>query len=74
MYRECTINKRVDQGKTVPDPDEQFQILNDIVIDRGISPFIANLEVFCDGHHMTTVLADGLLVATTTGSTAYSVR
>lgn len=58
---------------SIPDPDEVFQILNDLVVDRGPSPYISQLEVFGDGRHLTTVQADGLVLATPTGSTAYSV-
>lgn len=55
-------------------PVETFEVLNDLVVDRGPSPFVSMLELFCDDHHMTTVQADGLCIATPTGSTAYSVR
>jgi NAD+ kinase len=70
-------------------PVESFEVLNDLVVDRGPSPYVSLLELFgkqakvmlatgpdpCAGdeHHMTTVQADGLVVATPTGSTAYSV-
>lgn len=71
-------------------PVETFEVLNDLVVDRGPSPYVSLLELFgrCgyffsirfmltgdtgDEHHMTTVQADGLCVATPTGSTAYSV-
>ncbi|KAI6026367.1 ATP-NAD kinase-like domain-containing protein, partial [Pisolithus microcarpus] len=51
---------------------ESFEVLNDLVVDRGPSPYVSLLELFGDEHHMTTVQADGLCVATPTGSTAYS--
>ncbi|KAL1748626.1 ATP-NAD kinase-like domain-containing protein [Schizophyllum fasciatum] len=54
-------------------PVETFEILNDLVVDRGPSPYVSQLELFGDEHHMTTVQADGLCVATPTGSTAYSL-
>ena len=54
-------------------PVESFEVLNDLVVDRGPSPYVSLLELFGDEHHMTTVQADGLTVATPTGSTAYSV-
>jgi len=54
-------------------PVETFQVLNDLVVDRGPSPYVSLLELFGDEHHMTTVQADGLTVSTPTGSTAYSL-
>lgn len=54
-------------------PVETFEVLNDLVVDRGPSPYVSLLELFGDDHHLTTVQADGLCVATPTGSTAYSL-
>ncbi|KAI1791265.1 ATP-NAD kinase [Ganoderma leucocontextum] len=54
-------------------PVESFEVLNDLVVDRGPSPYVSLLELFGDEHHLTTVQADGLCVATPTGSTAYSL-
>ncbi|KAH0589302.1 hypothetical protein H2248_005064 [Termitomyces sp. 'cryptogamus'] len=54
-------------------PTETFEVLNDLVVDRGPSPYVSLLELFGDEHHMTTVQADGLTVSTPTGSTAYSL-
>ncbi|GAA97736.1 uncharacterized protein L969DRAFT_80409 [Mixia osmundae IAM 14324] len=54
-------------------PAETFEVLNDLVVDRGPSPYVSLLELFGDEHHMTTVQADGLCVSTPTGSTAYSL-
>ncbi|TFK25497.1 ATP-NAD kinase [Coprinopsis marcescibilis] len=54
-------------------PAESFEVLNDLVVDRGPSPYVSQLELFGDEHHMTTVQADGLTVSTPTGSTAYSL-
>ena len=31
----------------------QYNILNEVVIDRGSSPYLAALECFCDNHHMS---------------------
>ncbi|KAI5477188.1 NAD+ kinase [Pseudohyphozyma bogoriensis] len=54
-------------------PAESFEVLNDLVVDRGPSPYVSQLELFGEEHHMTTVQADGLTVSTPTGSTAYSL-
>lgn len=52
---------------------EIYHILNEIVIDRGPSPFLSNLELYGDNALMTVAQADGLIIATPTGSTAYSL-
>ncbi|WFD29648.1 NAD(+) kinase [Malassezia sp. CBS 17886] len=54
-------------------PVESFEILNDLVVDRGPSPFVSMLEVYADNRHLTTAQADGLCISTPTGSTAYSL-
>ncbi|KAM4871617.1 NAD kinase isoform 1-T4 [Thomomys bottae] len=50
----------------------QFQVLNEVVIDRGPSSYLSNVDVFLDGHLITTVQGDGVIVSTPTGSTAYA--
>ncbi|XP_053864913.1 NAD kinase isoform X1 [Malaclemys terrapin pileata] len=50
----------------------QYQVLNEVVVDRGPSSYLSNVDVFLDGHHITTVQGDGVIVSTPTGSTAYA--
>lgn len=47
--------------------------LNDVVAMRGDSGRIVGIEVIVDGVEVTEFLCDGLIVATPTGSTAYSL-
>ncbi|KAF2972714.1 hypothetical protein GQX73_g1022 [Xylaria multiplex] len=54
-------------------PDGTYEILNEIVVDRGPNPTLASIEVFGDDEHFTSVLADGVCVSTPTGSTAYNL-
>ncbi|KAI8145063.1 ATP-NAD kinase-like domain-containing protein [Fennellomyces sp. T-0311] len=54
-------------------PVEKYQVINDLVVDRGPSPYVSLLELFGDDKHLTTVQADGLAISTPTGSTAYSL-
>ena len=47
--------------------------LNDAVISRGAVSRMVEVEVFVDGHYLQTLRADGLIVSTPTGSTAYAL-
>ena len=49
------------------------QALNDIVITREMTGHAAMIDLSVDGHRATRYLADGLVIATPTGSTAYSL-
>ena len=51
---------------------ENFKALNDIVLARGTLSRMVKFKVFVDGKIYSTFKGDGLIVATPTGSTAYS--
>ena len=52
---------------------EVHNVLNELLIERGPSPNMVSLDASVDGEPLTRVQADGLLLATPTGSTAYSL-
>lgn len=71
----CTVY-RASQKKGDPRAAEetsQFEVLNELVIDRGPSPYVSNLELFGDDSLLTVIQADGIIFSTPTGSTAYSL-
>lgn len=51
----------------------QYLALNDFVVSRGNQPRLVELEVCVDGEPLTRYRADGLIVSSPTGSTAYSL-
>jgi NAD+ kinase len=53
-------------------PDGTFTALNDIVVARGSLARVVRLDVSIDESHLATFVADGLVVASPTGSTGYS--
>ena len=51
---------------------EQFEVLNELVIDRGPSPYVSNLELYADNDLLTVVQADGCFFSTPTGMYIHS--
>ena len=57
------------EGRTVG----EYLALNEVVVSRGSSGRVAEFDLSVDGRRITRFRADGIIVATATGSTAYSL-
>ncbi|KAG2306425.1 hypothetical protein Bca52824_026173 [Brassica carinata] len=62
-----------DKARHDYETEENMLVLNEVTIDRGISSYLTNLECYCDNSFVTCVQGDGLILSTTSGSTAYSL-
>lgn len=52
---------------------EEFLALNDVVIARGTWPRVVQILTWIDDYYYNTSYADGIIVSTATGSTAYNM-
>ncbi|MBN2645877.1 MAG: NAD(+)/NADH kinase [Desulfuromonadaceae bacterium] len=71
-----TVSERIMLDASVRRGDEtvaSYQVLNDAVINKGALARIVDMEVWVDDDYLTTFKADGLIVSSPTGSTAYNL-
>ena len=66
MMLTCSVERR---GKEV----KKFTALNDVVIGKGAFARIISLATYVNNNYVITYSVDGLIVSTSTGSTAYSL-
>ncbi|XP_055601315.1 NAD kinase-like isoform X2 [Uranotaenia lowii] len=72
IVRKDKTEQEIATLRSSQDPNTNILVLNEVVIDRGLSSYLSNIDLFLDGKHITSVQGDGLIVSTPTGSTAYS--
>lgn len=55
----CIIMRKNDELSKSSKPPTNLLVLNEVVIDRGPSPYLSNIDLFLDGKHITSVQGDG---------------
>ena len=70
-----TIHNRtqLEASVLIGNETRQFKALNDVVIEKGAYPRIPTFVIKLDGELLSSYRADGIIIATSTGSTAYSM-
>jgi NAD+ kinase len=66
------LEGRILRGQRAAPESGRLLALNDVVVARGALARVVRLEVSIDQSHLATFIADGLVVASPTGSTGYS--
>lgn len=76
----ASISTTTSNSGTVPEQPssnklegETHEVLNELVIDRGPSSYISSLDLYANDSLLTRISADGIILSTPTGSTAYSL-
>lgn len=59
--------------KTSGSMEGEVHAMNEVIIHRGAVAHLAIIEVFVGGRFLTEAVADGMIISTPTGSTAYSL-
>jgi NAD+ kinase len=67
------IEDRMVLEAKVTEWEETYFGLNDIVIDKAGSTRVVDIETYINDEYLITYTADGLIISTPTGSTAYSL-
>jgi NAD+ kinase len=70
---EYTIEARLALSTRIGERPEEFLVVNDVVIHKGGIARLMRISVAVDGEEVGAYSADGIIVATPTGSTAYSM-
>ncbi|MFH1025553.1 MAG: NAD(+)/NADH kinase [Nitrospirota bacterium] len=76
MNGQCPVEERMMLTACVLRHGEciaEYLVVNDVVVNKGALARIIDLETYIDHNYVATFKADGLIVSTPTGSTAYAL-
>lgn len=65
--------RRISGDNSIESGAGDVHAMNEVIIHRGANPHLAIIEVFIGGRFLTEAVADGMIISTPTGSTAYSL-
>jgi NAD+ kinase len=68
-----SIEERSMLGVHFGDTNQEFSALNDVVISRNSVARMIDFDIFYNGEFVSNIRADGTIISTPTGSTAYSL-
>ena len=71
--RRIMLEALIERASEAREHVEAFQAFNDVVVSKGPLGRMLELEVIANGEAFCTYRADGLIIATPTGSTAYAL-
>ena len=75
LHNDYTIHQRsqLEAAVALEGMKGRLTALNDVVIEKGTYPRIPTFVIHVDGELLSAYRADGIIIATSTGSTAYSL-
>ena len=73
LNNQHVIQERMVAKATIEGVDEQLFGLNDIVVDKSGSSRVINVETHVNNDYLATYAGDGIVIATPTGTTGYSL-